>query len=227
MYYTYRFPTLRLCQDESSDEHRPKPKWWEHSTSLVPHRWKFGAQRPSSLQRRTLQRFDSWVAVSSAAQRFARENYGLDMPVVPNPVNVASFAGKQPFPQFADTENIVYVNRLVERKGCGYLIDAVHYLDNRGKFDGRKLIICGKGPLRAKLEAKVKQYGLGEKVHFAGFISEEDKPRYLASAALACYPSIGGESFGIVLIEALAAGAITLGGITLATLRYWESSQIC
>lgn len=171
-----------------------------------------GAKLLSILQGRTKRRFDAWVAVSTAAQDFALSAYGIEMPVVPNPVKVSDFANKKPFQELSDKQNIVYINRLVERKGCAHLIEAVHDLNQRGKFKDRRLIVCGKGPLKESLEQKVKDYGLSEKVQFAGFISEDDKPRYLASARLACYPSTGGESFGIVLTEAMAAGALTLGG---------------
>ncbi len=59
----------------------------------------------------------------------------------------------------------------------------------------------------------VEQNNLRSSVKFLGFVNERDKPELLASAAIACFPSLGGESFGIVLIEAMAAGAsVVLGG---------------
>jgi phosphatidylinositol alpha-mannosyltransferase len=76
-----------------------------------------------------------------------------------------------------------------------------------------RVLICGKGPLQAKLENYVQQHHLGHVVHFTGYVSEAEKPAYLASADIAVFPSTGGESFGIVLIEAMAAGAkVVLGG---------------
>ena len=56
-------------------------------------------------------------------------------------------------------------------------------------------------------EALVAKLGLGDVVTFAGFVSEEDKPQFYADADIAVFPSTGGESFGIVLIEAMASGA--------------------
>lgn len=75
-----------------------------------------------------------------------------------------------------------------------------------------RLVIGGNGPQRSKLESLVKSLGLSGNVEFKGFIDETDKPRFLASAAIACFPSLYGESFGIVLAEAMAAGS----GVVLA-----------
>jgi phosphatidylinositol alpha-mannosyltransferase len=63
------------------------------------------------------------------------------------------------------------------------------------------------------MKAYVKAHGLGKMVEFVGYVSEDDKPHYLASADVAVFPSLSGESFGIVLIEAMAAGAgVVIGG---------------
>jgi phosphatidylinositol alpha-mannosyltransferase len=76
-----------------------------------------------------------------------------------------------------------------------------------------KLIIAGKGPMLNELKKLTAQLGLNGSVEFLGFISEEEKPSLLASADIACFPSLGGESFGIVLIEAMAAGSeVVIGG---------------
>jgi len=74
-------------------------------------------------------------------------------------------------------------------------------------------VICGDGPLRSKIETFVVANNLGDCVELVGRITEEEKPDYLASADLAVFPSKSGESFGIVLVEAIASGAgVTLGG---------------
>ncbi len=173
----------------------------------------YGTKVLGVAQKRTLKHVDKIVSVSSAAQEFSKKYYGIETTVIPNAVAMGSFSTGKKISKFGDgKQNILYMNRLMKRKGCEYLIEAVHWLDNRGLFDNRRLIVVGKGPLRKSLELKAKQYGLGEKVVFEGFIAEEDKADYLATADLAVYPSTGGESFGIVLIEAMSAGALTLGG---------------
>lgn len=172
-----------------------------------------GSRVLSLAQRGTLKHFDEIVSVSKAAQDYAKKYFGLKTKVVPNAVEISKFENGKKLQKYNDgMQNIVFLNRLVKRKGCEYLIEAAHWLDNRGKLENRRIIICGKGPLRNSLETMAKHYGLGEKVIFEGFISEDDKADYLSSADLAVYPSTGGESFGIVLIEAMAAGALTIGG---------------
>lgn len=164
-------------------------------------------------QRSTLKHFDEIVAVSTAAQDYARDHFRIESVVIPNAVDVSKFHKGKKMKKYSDgLQNIVFMNRLEKRKGCKYLIEAIHWLDNRGKFDNRRAIICGKGPLRAELELTAKRYGLSEKIVFEGFVPEETKQDYLATADLAVYPSTGGESFGIVLIEAMSSGALTLGG---------------
>ncbi len=173
----------------------------------------YGSKALSIAQRKSLKRFNQIVSVSNAAKEFSEKYFGIETIVIPNAVDINKFKYGKKLKKFNDgTQNIVFMNRLVKRKGCEYLIDAVHWLDNRGMFDNRRLIVCGKGPLADSLEMKAKQYGLSEKVVFEGFIAEEVKSDYLATADLAVYPSTGGESFGIVLIEAMASGALTLGG---------------
>jgi phosphatidylinositol alpha-mannosyltransferase len=71
---------------------------------------------------------------------------------------------------------------------------------------GFRVVVCGKGPQKDELQQLTKDFGLADMVEFTGFISEEDKPRYIAAADIIVFPSTGGESFGIVLIEGMASG---------------------
>jgi phosphatidylinositol alpha-mannosyltransferase len=156
----------------------------------------------------TLHRFDSIVSVSQPALEFARQAYGIQSTILPNPVNVNTFAKKQKT-QSKD-KRIVFLGRLVPRKGCRQLIDAFALLSKQ--HDDARLEIAGSGPQAATLKKMVSDKGLEEKVKFLGYIDEKEKPNLLASATIACFPSLYGESFGIVLIEAMAAGAVVLGG---------------
>ncbi len=173
----------------------------------------YGSKLLSLAQSHTLKQFDKIVSVSGAAKEFSAKYFGIETDIIPNAVDLSAFESGSKIAKFSDgKQNILFLNRLVKRKGCEHLINAVHWLDNRGLFNDRRLIIAGKGPLRAKLELLAKQHGLGEKVIFEGFIPENEKSDYLTTADLAVYPSTGGESFGIVLIEAMANGTLTLGG---------------
>lgn len=161
--------------------------------------------------RRSLRRFDRIASVSLVAQNFARATFVIESEIIPNAVDLQPFFTAKPFPEYDNKQTIVFVGRLVERKGCQYLLHAVRRMVADGARDFQ-VLVCGRGPLEPALKAYVQTHHLEEFVHFTGWISEEDKPRYLASADLAVYPSTGGESFGIVLIEAMAAAR----GMTLA-----------
>ncbi|MDQ5885677.1 MAG: hypothetical protein QG628_74 [Patescibacteria group bacterium] len=173
-----------------------------------------GAKLLGVASKKSLQRFNEVVSVSPAAQAFAQEAMGIQSSVIPNAVNLSTFRKGSVLPKYDDdVQTIVFLGRLVERKGCIELLQAVSHLVRAGKFNGRRLVICGAGPLQSKVDDYIHRHGLMSVVECVGRISEQDKPGYLASADLAIFPSKGGESFGIVLVEAIAAGAgVTVGG---------------
>lgn len=161
--------------------------------------------------RPSLKRIDEMVAVSPAARDFCRQSFGVEAEVVPNAISYARFSEAKPLQKYQDKKlNILFLGRLVRRKGCQVLLQAIAELSNTPQLREFRVIICGRGPLLKELEAFVEANGLREVVEFAGFISEEEKPRYYASADIAVFPSSGGESFGIVLIEAMASGKATV-----------------
>lgn len=166
------------------------------------------------MQKGSLSRFDKIMATSPPAAKFAKQTYGIDCQVVPLGIPLKRFFSAEPFAKYDDKRTVVFLGRLVERKGCQYLLRALARLKSNGKLgDDVRVVICGDGPLRPQLEQFAKDNNLQSQVEFQGFISEEDKPRYLASADIAIYPSTGGESFGIVLLEAMASarGAVLAG----------------
>lgn len=156
------------------------------------------------LVRRSLRRFDAIYSVSSAAQEFARHAYHIDTTILPNVVNGRIFQEALPLPSDDNRPLIVFLGRLVPRKGCAVLLEALHYLRQHQPSLSFRSVVCGKGPLRGDLESYVRSHGLAQDVTFAGFVDDATKARYLKSADIAVFPSTGGESFGIVLIEAMA-----------------------
>jgi phosphatidylinositol alpha-mannosyltransferase len=168
----------------------------------------------AALLRPSRKRFDAVVSVSEPAQTFARKRFKTHSQVVPNVIDHGLFHSAPKLNKYQDGMlNVVYLGRLVERKGCMHLLRAVAHLAERHELQNTRVIIAGKGPLLPELEAYVHAHKLGRVVRFVGYVSEEDKPSLLASAHIAVLPSLGGESFGIVLIEAMAAGAeVVLAG---------------
>lgn len=166
---------------------------------------------------RSLGRVHRWISVSQPAKHFASATLGVDSQVIPNTVVLRKFISKpltQATNQVSKSERtIVYLGRLVERKGCAQLITAFGLLKLNPEFKDVKLKIGGDGPRRADLEHLTAELNLSSEVEFLGFIDEDIKPAFLASAEIACFPALHGESFGIVLIEAMAAGSrVVLGG---------------
>ncbi|HUS26587.1 MAG TPA: glycosyltransferase family 4 protein [Nevskiaceae bacterium] len=157
----------------------------------------------------SLKRFDQIMSVSAAAADFAKSSFGIDSQVVPNTADLTPFFNAKPFAAY-NVPTIVFLGRLVPRKGAGHLLHAIARMERKDPF---KVVICGGGPLDGELKNFVRQQKLGDIVEFTGKVTEADKPRYLASADIAIYPSTGGESFGIVLLEAMAAahGAVLAG----------------
>ena len=161
----------------------------------------------------SLKHFDKMLSVSSAAQRIAERDFKISSDVSPNVIDYEKFHNAKPFEQYQDGKlNILFFGRLVPRKGCGILLRAIKLLKGRG-VNNIRVIVCGAGPQERELKNYACNNGLDDAIEFKGFIEEADKPRYYASADLSVFPSTGGESFGIVLLEAMASGkAAVLGG---------------
>lgn len=158
---------------------------------------------------KSIKRFGKIVSVSAPAQTYAKESFGIDGPVIPNPVDTAKFSAA--LPAKPESRQIVFLGRLVKRKGCAQLINAFYELTKTVSDVG--LVVAGDGPQRMQLERACQRLAITDRVKFLGHVSEADKPSILASADIACFPSLYGESFGIVLVEAMASGAgVVLGG---------------
>jgi len=159
---------------------------------------------------RSIKRFDKILAVSEPAVHFARKAYGMKADYLPNPIDISIFREGRRLPEFKSKKlTIIFLGRLVRRKGIMELIHAYNHLDDELAAK-TELIVCGKGPLKSKANQHVRT---DRNVVFKGYVSEKEKPNYLASADIAVFPSTGGESFGIVLLEAMAAGSrVVIGG---------------
>ncbi len=178
---------------------------------ILPYRrlQAWGARGLAWWTARSTKRLQQIWSVSEPAQSFAHK-LGIESSVLPNVVDTKQFKNHDVKPVDGGSK-IVFLGRLVERKGCLELLKAVAEL--RCQQVDVNVVIGGKGPQADSLQHWVGQHGLDDVVAFNGFVEEADKPALLASANLAIFPSLGGESFGIVLIEAMAAGAeVVLGG---------------
>lgn len=152
-----------------------------------------------------LRRLDATVAVSPPAREFVRHYFpAVDPVVIPNGVDTERFRpGHPPIRHLRDEcVNFLFVGRLEKRKG---LPDLVRGFERAHQREPRtRLIIVGEGPLKHRLEQYIQQRRVPNVV-LAGRVPGEVLPRYHATADVFCAPATGGESFGIVLLEAMAS----------------------
>lgn len=156
--------------------------------------------------RPALSRIDAHLAVSRAAAAY--HGAALDRPVesftiVPNGVEVARFRGAAPFPQMREQPSLLFVGRLEPRKGLDQLLHAMTRL--KTTRPDLRLYVVGDGPDRDRCQ-QLLPARLRSDVVFLGRVDADELPRFYASSDLFVAPALGGESFGIVLIEAMAAG---------------------
>ncbi|CAM5791147.1 glycosyltransferase family 4 protein [Cellulomonas persica] len=180
---------------------------------IYPHSWwvTAGTRLLGLVERRRLRRFARVFATSEAAASFADATFGVPTRVLGNPVDVARFAPSTDEPAADEPVRIVFLGRLVPRKGPRELLAAAVAMTHAGTRHAWTLTLAGRGPLHDELAATVEREGLTN-VELPGFVAEEDKAALLASADVVALPSTGGESFGISVVEALAAAR----GVVLA-----------
>ncbi|WP_405579189.1 glycosyltransferase family 4 protein [Streptomyces sp. NBC_01190] len=153
-----------------------------------------------------LEKLRARIAVSEYARRTLVEHLGGDAVVIPNGVDVDFFARAEPRPQWQGG-TVGFIGRIDEpRKGLPVLMKALPKI--LAELPDTRLLVAGRGDTEeavATLPAQAR-----DRVEFLGMVSDEDKARLLRSVDLYVAPNIGGESFGIILVEAMSAGAPVL-----------------
>jgi len=161
-----------------------------------------------------LPRFDGIIAVSKPVLSQIEAEYDGPKEVIPNGVNLNFFNPKGlKIEKFRNVEkkrlsnslklNILFVGRIEKRKGLIYLLKAFKIL--KTKYKDLKLIVVGEGERKKKLEDFVEKHKISG-VFFEGEVKEKELAKYYRAADICCFPSIYGEAFGIVLLEAMASG---------------------
>jgi phosphatidylinositol alpha-mannosyltransferase len=145
------------------------------------------------------------IAVSAAARHFVDRFFPGDYKVIPNGVNVGRYQRAVPIARWQDgTPNLLFVGRLEDRKGLPHLLKAFRLIRKSG-LEAR-LLVVGSGPQERESRRYVMTRGL-QNVEFLGRVSDSEKAQLFKTADVFVSPATGRESFGIVLLEAMAAGA--------------------
>ncbi|MFD8592962.1 glycosyltransferase family 4 protein [Streptomyces sp. NPDC059637] len=153
-----------------------------------------------------LEKISARIAVSEYARRTLVEHLGGDAVVIPNGVDVGFFSRAEPEPAWQGG-TIGFIGRIDEpRKGLPALMRAFPRILRA--HPGTRLLVAGRGD-QEEAAAGLPPEVRGQ-VEFLGMVSDEDKARLLRSVDLYVAPNTGGESFGIILVEAMSAGAPVL-----------------
>jgi phosphatidylinositol alpha-mannosyltransferase len=184
----------------------------------------FHAKLPETMMSRTMGRvitpytkpllrhIDAFTAVSDAAADYLLSLADVPVEIVPNGIDLQRFrtatAKDRPAGQ---PKTVLFIGRLEQRKGVKYLLDAFAQLQKQQP--DVHLLIAGAGSERETrtFELQAQELAL-RNVKFLGFIDEATKQQLLHTADLFCSPALYGESFGIVLVEAMASGLVTVAG---------------
>jgi len=144
------------------------------------------------------------VAVSKDAEELVQRYIGGEYEILFNGVELDQYATIGPYPTVGPT--VFFLGRHEERKGLDVLLAAMRQLP-----DDVRLWVAGTGPDTARLRA---QYAGDSRIEWLGRITDEEKVARLKGATVFCAPSLHGESFGVVLVEAMAADtAIVASGL--------------
>jgi phosphatidylinositol alpha-mannosyltransferase len=150
-----------------------------------------------------LEKLSGRIAVSPAARKVIVEHLGADAVVIPNGVAVANYANARPLSGYPrDGGTIGFIGRYEEpRKGMDVLVDAIEsMIADRPKL---RVLVAGRGD--AEDFAAGLPRGVSKHIHMLGQVTEPDKARLLRSVDVYCAPNTGQESFGVILLEAMAA----------------------
>lgn len=162
------------------------------------------------------------IAVSDLARRWQMEALGSDAVQIPNGVDVASFASAPPLPGYPRPgKTVLFLGRFDEpRKGMAVLLGALPALVDR--FPDVEILIVGRGD---EDDLREEAGELAEHLRFLGQVCDAEKASALRSADVYCAPNTGGESFGIVLVEAMAAGTAVVASNLDAFRRVLEDGE--
>ncbi|MGD0795878.1 MAG: glycosyltransferase family 4 protein [Dehalococcoidales bacterium] len=155
---------------------------------------------------RWFRKLDGRICVSRPAYNYINKYFPSDFRIIPNGIDIHRFNSQVPtIEKYTDGKiNILFVGRMEKRKGFDYLWKA--YQRVKKEVPESRLIAVGPGTrLRNKYEKRISRCELNDVV-FTGYVHYDELPQYYKTSDIVCFPNIGWESFGIVLLEAMSTG---------------------
>lgn len=177
-------------------------------------------------------KYDAMIAVSKLAAEFIRIFYKGPIRIIPPPVGDDFFnarATKADIGFDSDDKIILFVGRMDPKKGIEFALHAFRYVAL--SEPKAKLCIIGPGPkaYRGLLQRLVERWGLKDRVIFKGKVSRDALRKFYAASDVFIFPSIGGESFGIVVLESMATETpvvATTGGALAKFIKEYELGYV-
>lgn len=169
------------------------------------HEGSIGYTLMEPLMEQYFRKIDGLIAVSTVARDSAQQHFRGNYRIIPNGVDIRRFHDRLPplAGLAANQPKILFVGRFEPRKGLKYLLQAMPRV--KQAFPKATLVIVGSGFMEKYYRRLAKKY-MKDNVIFTGNVGRDDLPRYYASCDVFCSPAIGAESFGIILLEAMATG---------------------
>lgn len=173
-------------------------------TCHAAHEYSMGYLLWEPVLEQYFRKIDGLIAVSEVARDSLSRYFPGDYRIIPNGIDTERFhPGIEPIPELrAYSPVVLFVGRFEPRKGLKYLLQA--FPEVVKEFPTAKLIVVGEGFLEHFYRRYVSDR-IGQNVIFTGYVDPEDLPRYYAACDIFCSPATGAESFGIVLLEAMAS----------------------
>lgn len=154
---------------------------------------------------------DILTAVSPVATNYVKSLTHRQIYIIPNGIDLKKYRKKslRPLLPHKNKKTIFYIGRIEKRKAVKNLVDAFAMINRIHRQ--YHLVIAGEGPEKEKIEEYIKEQKISN-VKFLGHIEESEKIKLLQNSEVFCSPALYGESFGIVLLEAMAAGCVIVAG---------------
>lgn len=156
------------------------------------------------LFRHQIKKIHGRIAISNRAKAAIEHYLPGEYRIIPSGIDIKRFSPLADRRKPSDSPTILFIGRLDKRKGVTVLIRAMPLILK--SLPNARLIVVGRGTMEKTCRTLVERLGIAKAVELVGAISQSDLPDYYRKADVFCSPALGGETQGVVLLEAMACG---------------------